>query len=53
VPVQGGTAVREYEPVPDNRYDGHGWLFSSTAGNGMSWELEPSAAPAEVPTHTC
>ena len=53
VPVPGGTAVREYEPVSDNKYDGYGWLFSSTTGNSTSWELELTAAPAEVSTHSC
>jgi hypothetical protein len=53
VPVQGGTAVREYEPVSDNGYDDYGWLFSSTDRNGTSWELDLSAAPSEVPTHAC
>jgi hypothetical protein len=52
VPVPGGTAVREYQPAT-NRYDGHGWLFASTRHAGTSWQLELTAAPAEVETHSC
>jgi hypothetical protein len=53
VPVEGGTARREYQPAGHNRYDGYGWLFSSPGTHGTIWELDLSAGPAEVPTHSC
>jgi hypothetical protein len=53
VPVQGGTAVREYEPAMHKGYGGHGWLFSSARTGRTTWHLNLSAAPAEAPTHTC
>lgn len=53
VPVMGGSAGREYEPNAHNGYGAVGWLFSSNARQGRTWQLQLSAAPAEVPTHAC
>jgi hypothetical protein len=53
VPVQGGTAVREYEPATRKGYGGHGWLYSSAGNGGTTWHLDLSAAPGEVATHAC
>lgn len=53
VPVQGGSAIRQYEPINDPAIDGFAWLFRKSGAGGATWQLILSAGPAEVPTHAC
>jgi hypothetical protein len=51
LPVPGGAAVREYEPVSASEDFAYGWLFASGDEGSTVWKLDLTAAPAEVPTH--
>lgn len=53
VPVQGGSAIREYQPINDRAIGGFAWLSRQSGAAGIMWHLILSAAPAEVPTHAC